>query len=91
MKCLHCEIIDLIAQHVTEAEGRGEKVDILPVVHAVAKALGQVIAAAESRHQQVGMLFVTATTLKAEIAMAAEQDRAASADAGEPVTAGSVH
>lgn len=46
MKCLHCDIVALIAQTVTEAEARGEKVDILPVAYAVAKALGQLIASA---------------------------------------------
>ena len=41
MKCLHRDIVALIAQTVTEAEARGEKVDILPVAYAVAKALFQ--------------------------------------------------
>lgn len=89
MKCLHCEIIDLIAQHVTEAEGRGEKVEILPVAYAVAKALGQIIASAETAPGRVRLLFMTATTLRTELAVSDAQDRAA--EASERVTVGSVH
>ena len=91
MKCLHCDLIDLIAQHVTEAEGRGEKVDILPVAYAVAKALGQLIASAETAPERVRLLFMTATALRSELAASAAQDRAAEADAGERVQVGSVH
>ena len=91
MKCLHCDIVDLIAQTVTEAEARGEKVDILPVAYAVAKALGQLIASAETAPERVRLLFMTATTLRTELAVSAAQDRAAAADAGERVTVGSVH
>lgn len=89
MKCLHCDLIDLIAQHVTEAEGRGEKVDILPVAYAVAKALGQLIASAETAPERVRLLFMTATTLRTELAASAAQDRAA--EPSERMTAGSVH
>lgn len=89
MKCLHRDIVDLIAQTATEAEARGEKVDILPVAYAVAKALGQLIASAETAPERVRLLFMTATTLKAELAVSDAQDRAA--EAGERVTVGSVH
>lgn len=91
MKCLHCQIVDLIAQTVTEAEGRGETVDILPVAYAVAKALGQIIASTETAPQRVRLLFMTATTLKAELAVSDAKDRAAEADAEKPIYAGSVH
>ncbi len=91
MKCLHCDIVDLIAQTVTEAEARGEKVDILPVAYAVAKALGQLIASAETAPERVRLLFMTATTLRSELAASAAQDRAAEADAEKPIYAGSVH
>lgn len=89
MRCLHCDIVDLIAQHVTEAEGRGEKVDVLPVAYAVAKALGQIVASAETAPERVRLLFMTATTLRSELAASDLQDRASGPS--ERVTVGSVH
>lgn len=89
MKCLHRDIVALIAQTVTEAEARGEKVDILPVAYAVAKALGQLIASAETAPERVRLLFMTATTLRTELAASDAQDRAA--EPSERVVVGSVH
>lgn len=91
MKCLHCDIAEIIAQHVIAAKGAGETVDVLPVAYAVAKALGQVIASADDGAQRVRLLLVTRTAIEVELAVSDAQDRAAAAEAGERVQVGSVH
>ena len=88
--CLETGILHLVAEHVEAAEGRGERVDILPVVKAMASALGQTIAAtdADSRERVASLVIV-----RDQIAAALVQDaiEGAMSRPGDRVTVGMVN
>lgn len=84
---LETAVLLLIAEHVESAEGRGERVDILPVVSAVAKALGQTIAATEAgSRERVAALVIVRDEIAA--ALVDEAIETAMARPGDRVTVG---
>lgn len=83
---LETAILLLVAEHVEAAATQCERVDILPVVAAIAKALGQTIASADDPVHRLALLIVAKNALAAELIDAAEER--AMARPGDRVTVG---